>query len=209
MTSAARPTWLPAVGGGTLRDTGKARLAQLSSRDLVHYTKLKTRQPVPNADNSADSRAELRRRLESAEKSAKGGSGTNSGSMDESEDDTDEDSDEDEDDDEDDTAELMRELAKIKKERAEEKERVDREKREMEEQAREEAMLSGNPLLNLAEGGTSQALATRDFSVKRRWDDDVVFRNQAKGQDERVKKRFINDLLRSDFHRKFMNKYVK
>ena len=43
-----------------------------------------------------------------------------------------------------------------------------------------------------------------------RWDDDVVFKNCAKGVDEaRKEKRFINDTLRSEFHKKFMEKYVK
>uniref|UniRef100_A0A8D0AP49 CWC15 spliceosome associated protein homolog n=1 Tax=Sander lucioperca TaxID=283035 RepID=A0A8D0AP49_SANLU len=42
------------------------------------------------------------------------------------------------------------------------------------------------------------------------WDDDVVFKNCAKGVDEaRKEKRFINDTLRSEFHKKFMEKYVK
>ena len=49
----------------------------------------------------------------------------------------------------------------------------------------------------------------KDFSVKRRWDDDVIFKNQARGMSDKPKKRFINDTLRSDFHRKFMNKYVQ
>lgn len=43
-----------------------------------------------------------------------------------------------------------------------------------------------------------------------RWDDDVVFKNCAKGVDEaRKEKRFVNDTLRSEFHKKFMEKYVK
>jgi protein CWC15 len=41
--------------------------------------------------------------------------------------------------------------------------------------------------------------------MKRRWDDDVVFKNQARGTDDKNKKKeFINDMLRSDFHKKFM-----
>ena len=40
-----------------------------------------------------------------------------------------------------------------------------------------------------------------------RWDDDVVFKNQA--QEKKQDKQFVNDLLRSDFHKKFMNKYIK
>ena len=44
--------------------------------------------------------------------------------------------------------------------------------------------------------------------VKRRWNDDVVFRNQAKDEPD-VKKRFINDTIRNDFHRSFLRKYVR
>jgi len=41
--------------------------------------------------------------------------------------------------------------------------------------------------------------------MKRRWDDDVVFKNQARGtEDKNKKKEFVNDMLRSDFHKIFM-----
>jgi len=108
------------------------------------------------------------------------------------------DSDEEEEDDDDDEeeAELRRELEKIKREREEE----ERSKREAEgraeEEARREQVLRSNPLMTGA-----------DVSVKRRWDDDVVFKNQAKGA-PKAQKRFINDVVRSEFHRKFMNKYI-
>lgn len=69
-----------------------------------------------------------------------------------------------------------------------------------------ENILSGNPLLNL----TGPAQPQANFKVKRRWDDDVVFKNCAKGIDETKKdKRFVNDTLRSEFHKKFMEKYIK
>lgn len=46
--------------------------------------------------------------------------------------------------------------------------------------------------------------------VSFRWDDDVVFKNCAKGIDEAKRdKRFVNDTLRSEFHKKFMEKYIK
>jgi len=111
-----------------------------------------------------------------------------------------EDSDED-DESEDETAELMRELAKIKKERAEAAAKEAAEKAAKEEEEREFNIARGNPLLN-----------AQDYGVKRRWDDDVVFKNQARGSSEREKgrgKEFVNDLLRSDFHKRFMNKYVR
>lgn len=43
--------------------------------------------------------------------------------------------------------------------------------------------------------------------MKRQWNDDVVFKNQSKGEPEH-KKRFINDTIRSDFHRSFLKKYI-
>uniref|UniRef100_A0A9J8CHT8 CWC15 spliceosome associated protein homolog n=1 Tax=Cyprinus carpio carpio TaxID=630221 RepID=A0A9J8CHT8_CYPCA len=117
----------------------------------------------------------------------------------------------------DDTAALLAELEKIKKERAEELEKKEREQKAEEERIRMENILSGNPLLNLAGQQQQQQQQQQQktqsqnaFSVKRRWDDDVVFKNCAKGVDEsRKEKRFINDTLRSEFHKKFMEKYVK
>ncbi|KAJ3416289.1 hypothetical protein HDV05_002229 [Chytridiales sp. JEL 0842] len=227
MTTAARPTWLPAVGGNSLRDTGRAALHQVSSRDLNHHTKLKRRQQGQNAPHEIDIevlKARLQPKLTDAatddageEKRALIEQISKLDADDHDDDDgpdsdgeqsrksTDDDSDDDSDD-EDDTADLLRELEKIKKERAEEKAREERLKAEEEQKVREESMLAGNPLLQLASEGGSSMGGNRDFSVKRRWDDDVIFKNQAKGQDERPKKRFINDVLRSDFHRKFMSK---
>lgn len=112
---------------------------------------------------------------------------------------SDSDSDSSEDDDsEDETAELMRELAKIKAERAEAAAKEAAENAAKEEEQREFDIARGNPLLNPS-----------DYGVKRRWDDDVVFRNQARGTEEKRGKEFVNDLLRSDFHRRFMSKYVR
>ncbi|EKG11089.1 Cwf15/Cwc15 cell cycle control protein [Macrophomina phaseolina MS6] len=105
---------------------------------------------------------------------------------------------EDDDDDEDETAELMRELEKIKRERAEQKAKEEAEKAAQEQEEREYEIARGNPLLN-----------PKDFNVKRRWDDDVVFKNQARGVDDKKSKEFVNDLLRSDFHKRFMSRYVR
>jgi protein CWC15 len=113
-------------------------------------------------------------------------------------------------DEEDETAALMRELEKIKRERAEAKAKEvclvlidiealltniqEAERVAEEEEQREIDIARGNPLLN-----------SNDFTIKRRWDDDVVFKNQARGtEDGNKKKEFINDMLRSDFHKKFM-----
>lgn len=120
-----------------------------------------------------------------------------SGSDNSENDDDDDDSSSDEES-EDEEADLMRELAKIKAERAEQaaKEAADRAAKE--EEQKEFDIARGNPLLN-----------PKDYNMKRRWDDDVVFKNQARGTEEKKGKEFVNDLLRSDFHRRFMSKYVR
>lgn len=61
--------------------------------------------------------------------------------------------------DEDDTAELLKELQKIKRERAEEAARRESERKEEEERIRSENLMRGNPLLNQEKG---------NFKVKRR-----------------------------------------
>ncbi|RDB25071.1 Pre-mRNA-splicing factor cwc15 [Hypsizygus marmoreus] len=120
----------------------------------------------------------------------------------------------DEDDDEDDTAELLRELEKIKRERAEEKARQEREQSAASAASREAEIATANPLLNLAAAlgqATPSGLSTTvpgTFSVKRRWDDDLIFKNQAMNAPDK-KGYFVNDLLRTEFHKKFMAKFIK
>ena len=48
------------------------------------------------------------------------------------------------------------------------------ERKEEEERIRTENLLRGNPLLNQQKGAS--------FKIKRRWDDDVVFKNCAKAE---------------------------
>jgi len=120
-----------------------------------------------------------------------------------------------EDDDEDDTAELLRELEKIKRERAEEKSRQENEQSSKDAAAREIEIATGNPLLNLAAAlgqQTPSGINTTvpgTFSVKKRWDDDVIFKNQAMNQKDKSQGYFVNDLLRTEFHKKFMGRFIK
>lgn len=230
MTTAARPTFEPARGG---RGKGEGDLSalskQYSSRDLPGHTKIKYRQPTQDAPEEVrtrDFRRELeeRERVAAREKTRERGPREHTTSSSSSkrprldqipaanldaddpltDDDEDEDSDGDSDDD--DTAALVAELEKIRKERAEEQERKEREQKAEEERIRMENILSGNPLINLVGQQQQPTPAPAAFSVKRRWDDDVVFKNCAK---EVKEKRFVNDTLRSEFHKKFMEKYVK
>jgi len=117
-------------------------------------------------------------------------------------DESDQDSDEDDsDDDEDETLELMAELEAIKKEREQERIRKEQEDREAAARARQEEMEVGNPLLDDATSSGGSAL------MKRKWNHDVIFKNQARDE-QASKKRFINDTIRNDFHRKFLSKYI-
>ncbi|KAJ2711843.1 hypothetical protein H4R19_003055 [Coemansia spiralis] len=229
MTTAARPTFDPAKGKESTDFTYLT-----SAKDLPGHTRLKTRGPGQGVGEGRTAE-ELRRELEEAERrhfdakqrgpvdgDADGGtesekaryiemaqqldvesedSASDSGSASESEaDEGSGGSGDDSSDSEDETALLMRELEKIKRERAEERAREEQDAVERQlgeaQAGGPSTLLAGNPLL-----------AKHDFAVKRRWDDDVVFRNQARGE-EKPRKRFINDMLRSDFHRKFMSKYL-
>ncbi|XP_062110967.1 uncharacterized protein LOC133822600 [Humulus lupulus] len=228
MTTAARPTWAPAKGGneqGGTRIFGPSQ--KYSSRDLAAHTTLKSRKEGQDTQDELQKRnlqEELeereRRHFSSKDKNYNDDRDRRRGShlllegskrdiedriiprsVDADDSDvevkSDEDSDDD-DDDESDTEALMAELEQIKKERAEEKMRKEREQWEEDLKVKEAELLKGNPLLN---NPTS-------FNVKRRWDDDVVFKNQARGE-TKTPKRFINDTIRNDFHRKFLHKYMK
>ena len=134
-------------------------------------------------------------------------------------------------DDEDDTEELMRELQKIKRERAEEAARKaclavvcarhlvtrrtggcgDRRGRPhppREHHERQPAAQPGQEHRVLREAPVRCWLSRVCGSRGRSWDDDVVFKNCAR-QDKPKTREFVNDSLRTDFHRKFMSKYIK
>lgn len=96
--------------------------------------------------------------------------------------------------------------------------------------AKEEELLKGNPLLNAPTSfSVKRRLASfeilflheswwdyincwrqilKTIFAHFRWDDDVVFKNQARGE-MKAPKRFINDTIRNDFHRKFLHRYMK
>lgn len=219
MTTAARPTFAPARGGTGKGENDLSALSkQYSSRDLPSHMKLKYREKGQGTSDDLrgrDFRAELddRERVarEKRDRGRESGSSSSSSKRprqealtasnldaDDPVDDEDEEE-EDDSDDEDDTAALLAELQKIKKERSQEAAQKEAEKKAEEERIRMENIIKGNPLIHNEQTG--------DFKVKRRWDDDVVFKNCARGDDG--KKGFINDTLRSEFHKKFMEKYVK
>ncbi|XP_026326838.1 protein CWC15 homolog [Hyposmocoma kahamanoa] len=217
MTTAARPTFDPARGGTGRGEKDLSAISrQYSSRDLPGHTKLKYREQGQGTTEELRSR-DFRKELDEREKETKGPSVRRqnepivkrpkadqvpAASLDA--DDPLEGDSSDSDDSDDDTAALLAELNKIKKERAIEQAKKDAERKQEEERIRMENILSGNPLLNYAATGQKN-----DMKVKRRWDDDVVFKNCARSEPEKKPNTFINDSLRSEFHKKFMEKYVK
>lgn len=225
MTTAARPTFEPARGGQGRGEKDLSAISkQYSSRDLPSHTKLKYREHGQGTIEELRNR-DFRKELEERERSEKD-KGSSRRAIEPSResstsnakrqkldqvpaasldaDDPLDDEDSDSDSDEDDTAALLAELQRIKKERAAEQAKKEMEKRQEEERIRMENILSGNPLLSYSSQG-----GRVDMKVRRRWDDDVVFKNCARSEPKKKHDVFINDSLRSEFHRKFMEKYVK
>ncbi|KAI3879052.1 hypothetical protein MKX03_031309 [Papaver bracteatum] len=181
-----RPTWTPAKGGEEQGGTRKSGSSQkTSSRDLASQMTLKSRKGQHNLEELA--KRNLREELEERERSHYSSKveATKIGrictgvprQIDA--------------DDSDDDDGLVAELARIKKEKYEE--RLGKERLEQQEQ-----ILRGNPLVSSA----------ASFTVKRRWDEDVAFKRQSCGE-AKTPRRFINDTIRNDFHRKLLQKYMK
>jgi protein CWC15 len=172
-------------GQGGAADTEPRDLrAELLAAEAAHFAKTKgttaessttvSSQPkhqledAPDDDADEDPEAKRRRILEETRDiDADSDGGADSDSSDEESDDEE--------------AELMRELEKIKRERAEQKAREEAEQAKLQEDEREKDIALGNPLLN-----------PKAYNVKRRWDDDVVFKNQARGTEQKGNKEFVN-----------------
>lgn len=214
-----------------MRIYGASRLT--SAKNLPSHTKLKFRQDG-QADGADVRERDLRAELEEKERKhfksktrdfeeerqqdlkllESAGTGAGEGAkprmlvpkaVDADDEDADDVDSDDSDDDEDDEAELLAELERIKKERAEEAARKAAEEAAKQDQQERSELARGNPLL---QERLRLQEAAGDFTMKRRWDDDVVFKNQTRGE-PKAQKRFINDTIRNDFHRRFLERYIK
>lgn len=229
MTTANRPTWNPAVGsvGGhnnvsfhisakdqpshmTLkyRQVGQSSAEEMISKDLRtelnhkedNYVAAKNRNSVSLIENEEKSVDVLKLITNKPDiTSVKGKYNDEDADVEDGNSDRDLESSDEDDDDEDDELELQRELLRIKSERATQQSKKEAEEREEMERMKTESAVKGNPLLDLDGSG--------DSKIKRKWNDDVVFRNQTKNEPE-SKKRFINDTIRNDFHRSFLKKFM-
>mmetsp|Transcript_103155 Transcript_103155/g.202247 ORF Transcript_103155/g.202247 Transcript_103155/m.202247 type:complete len:231 (-) Transcript_103155:69-761(-) len=230
MTTAARPTYHAAVAGKLNYGGFKSRA--VCAKDQAAHTKLKFRQlgqstveEVKNADlrydldrkeeeylsqknkaiamivqeerkvdiplmikNKPEVNEEILKKYDDADIDE----GSNDDGFDSS-------SDEESDDEDDDEEELQAELQRIKAEREQAQARKMQEDMELEQRMKSDSAMKGNPLAMIEENSSK---------IKRRWNDDVVFRNQTRDEPEH-KKRFVNDTIRSDFHRNFIKKFMK
>lgn len=221
----SRPTWNNAIGGST---QGARRVhapkQSISVKDILGNSEVKTRHfenPLESEDKNV-----LKRQLEAKESEAAKKRGKTEerdekvveldpnkalewlrahnpdavvkreDGNDEDEDDERDNASDDSDDSDSDEEELLRELEKIKRER--EEEAVQQQRARVEEQRMEErdVAANSNPLM-------------ADQKVKKQWWQDTVFRGQAKDAGTQKKKEFVNDTIRSDFHRKFIDRFVK
>eukprot|EP01038_Epipyxis_sp_PR26KG_P004084 gene4084-5832_t len=230
MSTAARPTFTPAVGRPS---SSGMRTTLVSGKDQNAHTKLKFRQPGQSTIDeikSKDMKAELQKQESKFKSNVFGGENLlliekeekkidttlllmnkpeivpeilnkyddadapigNSGDEFDS-------SSSESDDDEDDEEELQAELERIRQERALAQAKKEQEEKELEEKAQRDSALKSDPSLIIDENSAK---------IKRRWNDDVVFRNQARDEPT-IKKRFINDTIRSDFHRSFLKRFMK
>merc|ERR1739838_306031 len=198
MTTAHRPTWHAVLGGENQGGNVLAANSVVRVRDLPQQLNLKVRKPEQKISESLKPAARYSDQNRNEEKIAgalilnEAFQGLEVIKFNDADADegsklskkrmrVDEDSSSEDTSDEED---LMRELAAIKAEKA----------KEEEEELRKKS-IHHNPLLS-------------DVSIHRRWDEEVVFRNQAKF-DQQMEKRFINDVVRSDFHKRFMSRYIK
>lgn len=217
MSSAHRPTWEPARAKADV-----AHISQVQSKYATPtHTHLKFRRP---GDTKKRSLQELKAELEAGERRAFTERHPDAEMPEEKrpklvtleedaddedlkipetndEDDDDENDDEEEDDDEDDTEALLRELEKVKQERREQQERQEQSEQAQQQLSREEEIARGNPLLNLERAlhGDKMPRSSEPLDVPHeRWDDDLIFRNQAINADNGLSKRgFVNDLTRT------------
>lgn len=218
MTTAHRPTYNPSRGNNSFLINPSL---QFSSRDLPSNTQIKYREDLNAKKSIEEMKRELHKREREGEENANElgefedpvkkrktdeeptepkespseGEIENLSEVNPFEEDKDYEFSEGEESEVDTEEELLIELEKIKKAHEEEKKKKEEEFKEK----KDLELLHANPLLNIDNG---------EYSLKKRWYEDTIFKNQTKNE-QKPQKRFINDTVRSDFHRKFLSKTIQ
>jgi len=199
MTTAHRPTWKPIQGGS---EQGGNRIVvptrQYSSKDLPGHTVLKTRK-LGQGTSQETAGVNFKHQLALGEQDYRRKRFLPEPAVHDPtpfEEDRDESlSESDSSDSSDDEAELMQELERVKREREEVKER------QRAEEDRQRAEIRSEELLR-------SSASAPGYALQKKWTEETVFRNQCHGE-PKPKPRFINDTVRSDFHKKFLSRYVQ
>ena len=181
MSGTGRPTYRNRKGSANPA-SAYIPTAHVMARDMPGHLKIKMR------EKKVFNREELQKKLKALE-----GSKNNFDELGNYED---EDADETEssfsdDSDDDDNNALLNELNRIKKEKAEEEEQK---LKDIQAQAR--SQFTANPLID------------PEYSMNQKWTEESVFQNQAVNE-PKEKKQFVNDLIRNDYHKKFLRKYLR
>ncbi|CAG9483524.1 pre-mRNA-splicing factor CWC15, putative [Plasmodium vivax] len=101
--------------------------------------------------------------------------------------------------------ELLRELENLKREKME-KERQEKLAQER-LQSKKNNVLTNNPLINLEDNNSDNEEGEGEgASRKRKWTEEAIFRNTCEKKEKRST--FINDTVRTAFHKKFLFKYI-
>lgn len=72
----------------------------------------------------------------------------------------------------------------------------------------QEEVMQGNPLLNAQLSEATSQSNGGAYSMKRKWYEETVFRHYARNEPEE-KKRYVNDTVRRDFHRRFLSRTIQ
>jgi protein CWC15 len=189
MSTAHRPTWKPKSGGGGLRDGATAPpTLQHSSKDQPAHKRLKYLDEL--AERDVDEHAQFF---------------IDGACEDEDEDDEDHDDEEDE--------ETSSEAETEKNDSKQDSDSVE----SSEESEDEEALLAELQRIRQERAAAASkkpqpAPLTQDGLIQKSWEEEgVVFRRKSGSSagDGRQEKRFVNDTVRSDYHRAFMDRFVK
>ncbi|GAW79364.1 hypothetical protein, conserved [Plasmodium gonderi] len=125
------------------------------------------------------------------------------GSQSDSEPDSQSDSEPDSQSDDEEEKELLRELENLKREKLE-KQRLEKQEQEL-MKSKKNNVLTNNPLINL-EDNSDDDEQSKNIARKRKWTDEAIFRNTCEKKGK--KSTFINDTVRTSFHKKFLFKYI-
>jgi protein CWC15 len=173
----------------------RAKLSGAAASRLEALSRLDEDSDSSDSDSDSDSSPEAAERR-------RAGAGADSSDSESSDSESDSDSDSDSDGEADERA-LMLELEKIKQAKQAAEKRSQDEQAQRDAIAEEAAVRNSNPLMR-----PDEDVGAEDYTIKRKWYEETVFRNQARAVPKQSEQ-FINDPTRNNFHKDFMDRFIK